>query len=200
MFTWCSEIESLSTGIACLLWARVAGSLLEAERMYETEDDLRRLQELLDRTLAHANPHLASIVSPERRLTARQIARYLQGTKHVAFGTVNERGEPRVAPLDGVFIRGRFTVSTGAEAARLRHLRANPACSAAHMDGDTIGIVVHGHATIIARDDDGVEEIEPVWRDIYGSSPFEWGEGVVFMRIEPTSMWAYGFHPENFPE
>jgi len=38
-----------------------------------------------------------------------------------------------------------------------------------------------------------------VWREIYGSSPFEWGDGVVFMRIEPTSMWAYAFHPENFP-
>jgi hypothetical protein len=46
----------------------------------------------------------------------------------------------------------------------------------------------------------GVEEIEPIWREIYGSSPFEWGEGVVFMRIEPSSMWAYAFHPENFPE
>jgi len=52
----------------------------------------------------------------------------------------------------------------------------------------------------IGRGDEGVEEIEPVWRDIYGWSPFEWGEGVVFMRIEPTSMWAYAFHPENFPE
>jgi hypothetical protein len=45
------------------------------------------------------------------------------------------------------------------------------------MDGDTIGIVAHGHATIIGRDDEGVEEIEPVWRDIYGWSPFEWGRG-----------------------
>src|SRR5687767_6333775 len=104
--------------------------------MYESEDDLHRLQVLLDRTLERANPHLTSIVSPERRLTAAQVANYLQGTKHVAFATVNERGEPRVAPLDGVFIRGRFTVSTGARAARLRHLRANPACSAVHMDGD----------------------------------------------------------------
>jgi len=68
------------------------------------------------------------------------------------------------------------------------------------VDGDTVGIVVHGHDTIIGRDDDGVEELEPVWRDIYGSSPFEWGEGVVFMRVEPTSMWAYAFHPEAFPE
>ena len=105
-----------------------------------------------------------------------------------------------MAPLDGVFIRGRFTVSTGREAARLRHLRANPACSAAHMDGDIVGIVAHGHATVIGRDDEGVDEIEPVWREIYGSSPFSWGEGVVFMRVEPTSMWAYAFHAENFPE
>jgi uncharacterized pyridoxamine 5'-phosphate oxidase family protein len=168
--------------------------------MFESDADVRELQALIDRTIARANPHLSAIVKPERRLTARQVVRYLQGTKHVAFATVNERGEPRVAPLDGVFIRGRFTVSTGGRAARLQHLRANPACSAAHMDGDTIGIVVHGHATIIGREDDGVEELEPVWRDIYGSSPFEWGEGVVFMPIEPTSMWAYAFHPERFSE
>ena len=168
--------------------------------MLESDDDVRQLQALIDRTLARANPHLVRIVKPERRLNARQLVRYLQGTKHVAFGTVNERGEPRVAPLDGVFIRGRFTVSTGGRAARLRHLRANPACSAAHVDGDTVGVVVHGHATIIGPEDHGVEEIEPVWKEIYGSSPFEWGEGVVFMRIEPSSMWAYAFHPENFPE
>jgi uncharacterized pyridoxamine 5'-phosphate oxidase family protein len=168
--------------------------------VYESEGEIQELQALLDRTLAVANPHLAQIVEPGRRLSARRVVRYLQGTKHVAFATVNERGQPRVAPLDGVFIHGRFTVSTGGQAARLRHLRVNPACSAAHVDGDTVGIVVHGHATIIGRDDEGVDELEPVWGEIYGSSPFEWGEGVVFMRIEPTSMWAYAFHPENFPE
>jgi uncharacterized pyridoxamine 5'-phosphate oxidase family protein len=168
--------------------------------VFETDDEVRELQALIDRTIARANPHLVSIVKPERRLTARQVVRYLQGTKHVAFATVNAKGQPRVAPLDGVFIHGRFTVSTGGRAARLEHLRANNACSAAHVDGDTVGIVVHGNAEIIRRDDAGVEEIEPVWRDIYGSSPFEWGEGVTFMRIQPTSMWAYAFHPENFPE
>jgi uncharacterized pyridoxamine 5'-phosphate oxidase family protein len=168
--------------------------------MFETENEIRELQALMDRTIAHANPHLLGIVKPERQLNARQVVRYLQGTKHVAFATVNERGEPRVAPLDGVFVHGRFTVSTGGRAARLKHLRANPACSATYMDGDTIGIVVHGHATIIGQGNEGADELVPVWRDIYGSSPFEWGEGVVFMRLEPTSMWAYAFHPENFPE
>jgi uncharacterized pyridoxamine 5'-phosphate oxidase family protein len=168
--------------------------------MFETEAEIQELDALIDRTFARANEHLRNIAKPARRLNARQVVRYLQGTKHVAFATVNERGQPRVAPLDGVFIHGRFTVSTGGAAARLRHLRANPACSAAHMDGDTVGIVVHGHATILERGDDGVGEIEPVWREIYGSSPFEWGDGVVFMRIEPTSMWTYAFHPDNFPE
>jgi len=167
--------------------------------MLESENDIRELQALFDRTFAGANPHLLNIVKTERRLDANQVVRYLQGTKHVSFATVTEKGEPRVAPLDGVFIRGRFTVSTGAQAARLRHLRANPACSAAHVDGDTVGIVVHGHAAILGQGDEGVDEIEPVWREIYGSSPFEWGDGVVFMRIEPTSMWAYAFHPERFP-
>ena len=168
--------------------------------MFETEAEVGELQALLDRTLARANPHLLAIVKPERRLTARQVVRYLQGTKHVAFATVNAKGQPRVSPLDGVFIHGRFTVSTGGRAARLEHLRANSACSAAHMDGDTVGIVVHGHAEIIGRESEGVEEIEPVWRDIYGLSPFSWGEGVVFMRIEPTSMWSYAFHANDFPE
>jgi uncharacterized pyridoxamine 5'-phosphate oxidase family protein len=174
--------------------------VLETLGVYESDEDVRELQALLDRTFARANPHLLEIVKPGRRLNARQVVRYLQGTKHVAFATVNAKGEPRVAPLDGVFIRGRFTVSTGGQAARLKHLRANPACSAAHMDGDVVGIVVHGRATIFGRGDAGVDEIEPVWREIYGSSPFEWGEGVVFMRIEPSSMWSYAFHPENFPE
>jgi len=63
-----------------------------------------------------------------------------------------------------LFIHARFTVSTGGEAARLRHLRANAACSAAHMDGDTVGIVVHGQATIIGREDPAAGELEPVWR------------------------------------
>ena len=168
--------------------------------MFESEADVRELQALIDRTFERANPYLAGIVEPERRLSARQVVRYLQGKKHVAFATVNAKGEPRVSPLDGVFVCGRFTVSTGGGAARLAHVRANRACSATHMDGDSVGIVVHGHATIIGRDDDGAAELEPIWRDIYGSSPFDWGEGVVFMRIEPSSMWAYAPHPESFPE
>jgi hypothetical protein len=67
------------------------------------------------------------------------------------------------------------------------------------MDGDVVGIAVHGRATILEQGDADVDALNRVWTEIYGSSPFSWGEGVVFMVIEPSSMWAYAFHPENFP-
>jgi len=84
--------------------------------MFESDDEIRELDDLFARTFARANPHLVAIVKEGRRLNAKQVVRYLQGTKHVAFATVNEHGEPRVAPLDGVFVHGRFTVSTGGRA------------------------------------------------------------------------------------
>jgi hypothetical protein len=43
--------------------------------MLQSDGDVGELQALLDRTLAHANAHLAKIVSPERRLSARQVVR-----------------------------------------------------------------------------------------------------------------------------
>ena len=110
----------------------------------ETDAEVAEIQRLLDTHLARANPHMTAIITPERRLTARQVATYLQGTRHVAFASVNGKGEPRVSPLDALFIHGRFTLSTGSTATKLRHLRRNPACSAVHMDGDRVAIAVDG--------------------------------------------------------
>jgi uncharacterized pyridoxamine 5'-phosphate oxidase family protein len=168
--------------------------------MQETEEDIRALQELIDRTTSRMNPHMAGIVKPERRLTARQVVAYLQGIKHVAFATVNEKGEPRVAPLDGIFLRGRFHVSTGGAAARLGDLRRSPRCSLTHFSGDDVAVTVNGTAEIMGRDHPEIPSIEPVYFELYESSPFSWGEGVVIIRVEPTSMWTFAFHPERFPD
>lgn len=84
----------------------------------ETPDELRWLKALMDATYARANANKTAIVKPERRLSAAQVVAYLQGLEHVAFGTINARGEPRVAPLDGHFVHGRFTLSTGRGSAR----------------------------------------------------------------------------------
>ncbi len=167
--------------------------------MYETQAEIEELQRLMDRTMARANPHMTGIVSPDRRLSARQVVAYLQGTRHVAFATVNPQGEPRVSPLDGLFIHGRFHMGTAAGATRVGHLRANPACSAVHMDGDRVAVTVNGHVRWLERGERDNEDVRAVWAHVYGSDPYERGD-VVFFRIEPISMWAFALRPEEFGE
>jgi uncharacterized pyridoxamine 5'-phosphate oxidase family protein len=167
--------------------------------MYETEDEIAELQRMLDAAAVRANPHMSSIVTPDRRLTARQVVTYLQGTKHVAFATVTERGEPRVSPLDSLFIHGRFTIGTGAGATKVRHLRANPACSAVHMDGERIAVAVNGHVEWLPREHPDFDFLIESWTKVYGSDPYDLGD-VVFFRIVPDSMWTFASHPEHFPE
>jgi hypothetical protein len=168
--------------------------------VFETEAELTELQAMFDAHLARANEHMRGIVKPTRRLTARQVARHLDGIRHVAFATVTSRGEPRVSPLDTLFIHGRFTVSTGLGATRLEHLRLNPACSAVHMEGDRIAVVANGTVEWITREHPDHDEIHRTWTEAYESDPYTWGEGVVLFRIKPRSMWAYAFHPAEFPE
>ncbi len=167
--------------------------------MRETPEELGWLQNLMDETLARANRHMTGIVKAERRLTADQVVAYLHGLKHVAFGTVNANGEPRVAPLDGHFLHGRFTLGTGRGSARWRNLERNPACSAAHYVGDDVAVVVNGHAEELTRDHAAHDEVLEVWTSHYGSSPYSWGDAVVLFRVEPVSMWAYAFNPSAFP-
>jgi hypothetical protein len=167
--------------------------------VFETESEMAELQAMFDAHLARANAHMLGIVTPERRLTARQVTTYLVGTRHVAFATVTSKGEPRVSPLDSLFIHGRFTMSTGGDTTRVAHLRRNPACSAVHMDGDRVAIVANGSVEWIPRDHADHAEIHGAWFAEYGNDPYGWGSNVVFFRLNPTSMWAYAFHPEQFP-
>jgi general stress protein 26 len=167
--------------------------------MFETEAEIQRLQAMFDAHLVRANRHMLNIVTPERRLTARQVVTYLQGTKHVAFATVTSKGEPRVSPLDALFIHGRFTLSTGTEATKIAHLRGNPACSAVHVDGDRIAVAVNGTVEWLTRDHADHDEIHAEWTRTYASDPYTWGDVVLF-RIQPASMWAYAFKTEEFPE
>ena len=98
--------------------------------MFESGDEIRELQAPMDRTFARANPHLLAIVKPERRLNARQVVRYLQGTKHVAFATVNARGEPRCRSARRRLHPRAVHRLHRRPCRTLHHLRANAACSA----------------------------------------------------------------------
>ncbi len=158
--------------------------------MLETEADLAELQALLDASVSRASEHLQSIVTPEHRLTAVQVADVLTGMCTLALSTVTAGGEPRVSGVDGHFLRGRWLFTTSGTAVKARHLRARPACSVAHLRGDDLGVFVHGKASLMAFAD------VPDWVEAhlvahYGSSPTSWGPDIVYAWVEPAWMVAY---------
>jgi hypothetical protein len=164
--------------------------------MHETDDDLRELQDLLDRSHASAGPHLRSIFSDERRITAAELPALLPGVQVLALATVTARGEPRVAPVDGLFFRGRFHFGSADSSARFRHIRARPAVSATHLRGEELAVVVHGHAHEIdarAPEHAGfrahLNATYPGWDDA------EWARGAPYARIEPDAMFTFRSAP-----
>jgi hypothetical protein len=60
--------------------------------MHETPDDVRRLQSVLDTTYAAAGRHLRSVITPDPRLTAEQVADLLQGMCLLALATLMAEG------------------------------------------------------------------------------------------------------------
>jgi fumarate hydratase class II len=169
--------------------------------MDETPGELADLQDLLDRSFAAAGDHLRAIVRPERRLTARQACAYLQGVKHIAVGTVTASGEPRVAPVDGIFWHGFFHFSTAASSVRARHLAVRPVASAAHVVGDEIGFWTHGRAQLVRPGDAVWEAFEARWREVYdGGAASDWAPDPLYVRIVPERFFAYAFVAARFPD
>jgi hypothetical protein len=115
--------------------------------MYESDDDLTALQELLDASYARAGEHLRSIWGEDSRLDARGLCRELVGVQVLDLGTVTPRGEPRVSPVDGLFFRGHLWFGSADSSGRFRNIRANPAVSGAITRGlETFLVIVHGRA------------------------------------------------------
>ena len=117
--------------------------------MFETSADLQVLQQLLDASYARAGAHLRSIWGEETRLDADALSTELAGVQVLDLATVTPRGEPRVAPVDGLFFRGQFWFGSAENSARFRNIRANPAVSGAISRGlETFLVLVHGRAEL----------------------------------------------------
>lgn len=113
----------------------------------ETDADLGMLQELLDASYARAGSHLRSIWGPETRLDASAVVAELAGVQVLDLATVTPRGEPRVAPVDGLFFRGHFWFGSAETSGRFKNIRANPVVSGAVTRGlETFLVIVHGRA------------------------------------------------------
>ena len=125
----------------------VLPALEESGRVHETDRDLEDLQRLLDASYARAGEHLRSIWGEDTRLDAGQVSAELAGVQILDLATVTPRGEPRVAPVDGLFFRGHFWFGSAENSGRFRNIRANPAVSGAVTRGlETFLVLVHGHA------------------------------------------------------
>src|SRR3954466_13806429 len=157
--------------------------------MHETAADLATLQELLDRSYASAGSHLLSIHTPERRLSAEQVAERLQGMRLLALATVTADGRPIVGPVDGTFLRGAVHFGSHPDSVRFRHIRKRPQVSATHLPGEELAVTVHGRATPVdlRSDEDAAfrQTLLEVYVPRYGS---KWEEfidsGPVYARID----------------
>ena len=152
--------------------------------MLETADELDDLQRLLDMSHAGATGHLRSIVTDERRLSARDLAGLLSRMKVLTAANVTAIGEPRISALDGHFLHGTWTFSTSADSAKARQLAARPAVSVAHVDGEELAVFAHGRAEVLAPEEPLGVETFAHWAAHYGSSPLEWGD-VTMYRLRP---------------
>jgi hypothetical protein len=160
--------------------------------VYETDEDLRALQALLDVSYVRAGAHLRSIWNRDSRLDAAQVSAELTGVQVLDLATVTPRGEPRVAPVDGLFYRGAFWFGSATDSLRFRNIRANPAVSAVLTRGlETFLVMVHGHA--IELDPRGPEAggFAAYPREVY---VFDWDAvhpDAPYARIEAKTIFAF---------
>jgi nitroimidazol reductase NimA-like FMN-containing flavoprotein (pyridoxamine 5'-phosphate oxidase superfamily) len=117
--------------------------------MHETPSDLDALQDLLDRSAAQAGVHMQRIITPERRLTAREVCERLTGMSLLALATVTSDGRPLIGPVDGVFYRGAFHFGSAPDSVKFQHISRRPQVSATHLPGEHLAVTVHGRATPI---------------------------------------------------
>ena len=170
--------------------------------MRETPADLAALQELLDRSYDKAGAHLRRIITPERRLSAEQVAERLTGMCLLALATVTADGRPIVGPVDGIFFRGAFHFGSSPDSVRFRHIRARPQVSATHLPGEELSVTVHGRASIVEVRDAAAADFRQTLLDVYVPryGP-EWEEfldsGPLYARIDAERMFT--FHMESMP-
>jgi nitroimidazol reductase NimA-like FMN-containing flavoprotein (pyridoxamine 5'-phosphate oxidase superfamily) len=170
--------------------------------MHETADDLTQLQDLLDRSYAGAGEHLQRITTPERRLTAADVAERLTGMSLLSLATVTADCRPLVGPVDGVFFRGAFHFGSSPDSVRMRHLRARPQVSATHVPAEELAVTVHGRATFVdVKDPHHLEfrqTLLEVYVPLYGE---DWEQfldsGPVHARIDADRMFTFWMPPSK---
>jgi Pyridoxamine 5'-phosphate oxidase len=171
--------------------------------VHETPEDIRALQDLLDSSYERAGPHLRSITTPERRVSAEELVTRLTGMCLLVVATVTADCRPIAGPLDGIFYRGAFHFGTAPSSVRYRHLLKRPQVSATHMPREEFAVNAHGRAVPIdvhAPEARGFREtLFEIYGPRYGEEDWErFLEGgddpansPVYMRIDADRMFTF---------
>ena len=165
--------------------------------MYETPEELRRLQALLDSSAEAAGDHLRDVITDERRLSAEQLSERLVGMVLLVLGTATADGRPLVGPVDGYFIHGSFYFSSGRRSVRMRHLSVRPAVSATHLPSEALAVTVHGTADLFDIADPRRPELRQAMLEHYlplqGPSFEEWldSEDMLAARIDAQKLFTF---------
>jgi hypothetical protein len=159
--------------------------------MYETDAELHALQELLDRSHRVSTEHVRSIVTPERRLDAADLVHLLTGMKVLGAATVTAAGEPRISALDGHFLHATWMFGTDDRSAKARQLRARPAVSVAHIDGERLAVFSHGRVETLQPGHPQWDGLIEHWTRHYGAAPSAMGDHIVMYALR--AHWMVGF-------
>ena len=166
------------------------------DRLAAEPEDLETLQALLDRSYANAGPHMQRIHTPDRRLTAEQLAERLQGMVLLALATVTADGRPIVGPVDGIFLHGAFHFGSAPDSVRFRHIRKRPWVSAVHLPGEELAVTVHGRAVEVDVSEGPFRQtLLDIYLPRYGDKWLEVLEGGVFARIDAERMFTFHMDP-----
>jgi uncharacterized pyridoxamine 5'-phosphate oxidase family protein len=168
--------------------------------MQESPADIAALQALLDRSYDAAGAHLLRIHTPERRLSAEQVAQRLTGMVLLALATVTADGRPIVGPVDGIFYRGAFHFGSAPDSIRFRHIERQPHVSATHLPGEELAVTVHGRAVpvdIRSPEDAGFRQtLLDIYVPRYGEKYEQFVDsGPRYARIDADRMFTFSMPP-----
>ena len=115
----------------------------------------------------------------------------LSGVKQAAWTTVSSKSEPRVAPVDFVFIHGRFYLSTDLNSLRAKHLKRNPATSVTYFEDISFSVMVHGTGEIVRQNGKYYALARGLFVKHYGRKLIDSIPGIIFVRINPKLMFTH---------
>ena len=166
--------------------------------MHESQRELLQLDELLTSSAASSGEHLRTAFDQERRLDAAGLSAALPGIFEMHLAVLSGSGAPLVAPVDGIFFRGRVWFGLPAQSLRAKLVRRDARVSASFNDPPR-AFIVHGTAVEAQESESAVEEYGEVMRrlyvELYGGGWIDWFEGLDHSgsftgHIEPRVMFA----------